>query len=57
MGCVASLKREIRRKHYLARHSSDFHYESKGIVIKSENRIAVKNRTDAPGMATIKINI
>lgn len=57
MGCAALLKRKIRRKHYLVRRSAGFHYEFKGIVVKIENRTAIKSFIGAPAMATIKINI
>ncbi|HIH2749637.1 TPA: hypothetical protein ACYLN4_005430 [Burkholderia lata] len=39
---AAPRKQEIRRKHYLARRSSSFHYEFKGFSVEVENRGALK---------------
>jgi len=57
MGGATPFNRKIRRKHYLVRRRPCFHYEFKGAAIKSDNRRDLENRIDAPGTATIKINI
>jgi hypothetical protein len=56
-GGARPLSQEIRRKHYLLRRCSGFRYEFKGATIKCGNSRSFENRIDAPGTATIKINI